>query len=216
LETYLIFDFSALAIILFSAFFAFFRGFSQELLSLASWITSFLTSYFFAANFINSLNKLINNVIISTFTSYVLVFILSLFILSFFTKKFSNSIKKSDVGMLDRTLGFIFGTIRGYVLVSLCLFSFHYFYDGDKIKWIESSKINFIVLITNSKFLDLMDTKGEYSKKLKREIDEKSNKLFEKSIDSHLKLKNHIDKKNKTYNENDRKSLDYLIENSEQ
>ena len=39
--------------------------------------------------------------------------------------------------------------------------------------------------------------------------------LFEKSIDSQIKLKKLMDKEKKIYNENDKKNLDYLIENSE-
>ena len=47
-----------------------------------------------------------------------------------------------------------------------------------------------------------------------KEIELKSNKLFEKSIDSHLKLKNHSDIEKKLYDKNERKNLDYLIENN--
>ena len=52
-------------------------------------------------------------------------------------------------------------------------------------------------------------------KTLRNEIDEKSEVLFEKSIDSQIKLKKLIDKDKKIYNEADKKSLEYLIENSE-
>ena len=37
--------------------------------------------------------------------------------------------------------------------------------------------------------LDIMNIDNKYSKKLREEIDRKSNLLFEKSIDSKLKLK---------------------------
>ena len=75
-------------------------------------------------------------------------------VLSFITKNFSNLIKKSYIGMVDRTGGFLFGLLRGYFIVSLCFFTFHYFYNGDKITWIEKSKFNFMTLISNenSKF----------------------------------------------------------------
>ena len=116
--------------------------------------------------------------------------------------------------MVDRTLGFLFGILRGYFIVSLGLFSFNFFYDGNKIKWIDDSKINFVVLLTNSKVLDFLSENSEYSKKIKKEIEKKSNQLFEKSVDSHLKLRNHSEKEEELYNEKDRGNLDYLIENS--
>ena len=216
MENYLIFDLCILIFILFSAFFAFLRGFTQEFFSLFSWIGSFVGSYFFGNLFINSINKLIGNLIISTISAYLIVFIFLLFIFSFITKRFSQTIKSSDVGMVDRTLGFMFGVLRGYFIVSLCLFSFNYFYDGDKIEWVENSKVNFVVLITNSKILDLANKNNDYSKKIKEEIKKKSDFLFEKSVDSHLKLRNPSDKNENLYNEKDRENLDYLIENSVQ
>tara|TARA_B100000683_G_C12343310_1_gene495675 strand:+ start:38 stop:472 length:435 start_codon:yes stop_codon:yes gene_type:complete len=144
------------------------------------------------------------------------VFIILLFFFSFVTKRFSQTVKSSNVGMVDRTLGFLFGILRGYFIVSLGLLSLNFFYDSSKIKWIDDSKINFVILLTNSKALDFLSENSEYSKKIKKEIEEKSNKLFEKSVDSHLKLRNHSEKEKKLYNEKDRDSLDYLIENSNQ
>ena len=216
METYLIFDLSILIFILLSALFAFLRGFSQEFLSLLSWTGSFFGSYFFASYFINNINKFFGNLILSSIIAYILVFIILLFFLSFLTKRFSQTIKSSDVGMVDRTLGFLFGILRGYFIVSLGLFAFNFFYDGNKIKWIDDSKINFVVLLTNSKVLDFLSENSEYSKKIKKEIEKKSNQLFEKSVDSHLKLRNHSEKEEKLYNEKDRGNLDYLIENSNQ
>tara|TARA_Y100001970_G_scaffold291144_1_gene427231 strand:- start:376 stop:1026 length:651 start_codon:yes stop_codon:yes gene_type:complete len=216
LETYLIFDLTILIFILLSALFAFLRGFSQEFLSLLSWTGSFFGSYFFASYFINNINKFFGNLILSSVVAYILVFIVLLFFLSFLTKRFSQTIKSSDVGMVDRTLGFLFGILRGYFIISLGLFSFNFFYDGSKIKWINDSKINFVVLLTNSKVLDFLSENSEYSKKIKKEIEKKSNQLFEKSVDSHLKLRNHSEKEEKLYNEKDRGNLDYLIENSNQ
>tara|TARA_A100001015_G_scaffold318459_1_gene438415 strand:+ start:529 stop:1179 length:651 start_codon:yes stop_codon:yes gene_type:complete len=214
MESYQIFDLSILVFILLSAFFAFLRGFSQELFSLLSWIGSFIGSYLFGSLLISSVNKIFNNILISSIVSYLTLFIILLFLLSFITKKFSNTVKQSDVGMIDRTLGFLFGVLRGYVIVSFCLFSLNYFYDSKKIKWIQDSKINFVVLVSNNKFIDFLNLNTNYSAKIKKEIEKKSNKLFEKSIDSHLKLKNHSDIEKKLYDKNERKNLDYLIENT--
>ena len=214
MESYQIFDLSILVFILFSAFFAFLRGFSQELFSLFSWIGSFIGSYFFGGLLISEINQIFNNILISSIVSYVSVFIILLFILSFITKKFANTVKESDVGMVDRTLGFLFGVLRGYVIISFSLFSLDYFYDNKNIKWIQDSKVNFVILITNNKIIEMFDLNQDYSVKIQKEIELKSNKLFEKSIDSHLKLKNHSDIEKKLYDKNERKNLDYLIENN--
>ena len=191
------------------------RGFSQEFLSLFTWIISFLGSYKFGDNFVNFFNKIIGNILISNFVSYILVFLIIMIILSFITKSFSSLIKKSYIGMVDRTGGFLFGLLRGYLLVILCFFAFHYFYNGKKIIWIERSKFNFITLISNEKVINFFNNENEFSKKLRKEIEKKSSTLFEKSIDSQLKLKKFKDEEKKIYNDVDKKSLEYLIENSE-
>ena len=96
--------------------------------------------------------------------------------------------------MVDRTGGFLFGLIRGYLIISLCFFTFHYFYNGKKIIWVEKSKFNFAILKTNEKILNFFDSENKISGKLRKEIEEKSSTLFEKSIDSQIKLKKLMDK----------------------
>ena len=177
-------------------------------------IVSFLGSYKYGDNFVNFFNKIIDNIVISNIASYIVIFMIIMIILSFVTKRFSSLIK-SYVGMVDRTGGFLFGLLRGYLIVSLCFFAFHYFYNGEKIIWIERSKFNFMTLISNEKVINFFNNENEFSKKLRKEIEKKSSTLFEKSIDSQLKLKKFKDEEKKIYNDVDKKSLEYLIENSE-
>ena len=112
---------------------------------------SIFGSYKYGENFVNSLNKIIDNIVVSNIASYFLTFIVIMIILSFITKSFSSLIKKVMLVMVDRTGGFLFGLLRGYLIISLCFFTFHYFYNGEKIIWIEKSKFNFITLISNEK-----------------------------------------------------------------
>ncbi|MEE2695164.1 MAG: CvpA family protein [Pseudomonadota bacterium] len=208
------FDFLILTLILLSAFFAFFRGFSLELLSISGWIISFLGSYIYGNNLMNFFNKYINNIFISTILSYILIFLTILIIFSIFTKKFSSYIKESFVGLVDKSLGFVFGMLRGYLLISLCFFAFDYFYQGEKIEFIEKSKFIPIIKITNNIILDTMNVDNNYSKRLNEEIRKKSDLLFEKSIDSKLKLKNNSNKDSEIYDSSGRKNLENIIENN--
>ena len=208
------FDIIILVIILVSAFFSFFRGFSLELLSISGWIISFAGSYVYGTNLVNTFNKLINNILISTGASYVVVFLLIFIIFSFLTRKFSLFIKDSYVGYLDKTLGFIFGIIRGYLIVSLSFFCFDYFYQGKKIDFINNSKIIPIVKITNHAIIDVLNIDNKYSKKLSDEIKKKSDLLFEKSIDSKLRIKNNSKNQENIYNESGRKNIENIIENN--
>ena len=208
------FDIIILSIILISAFFAFFRGISLEILSISGWVIAFLGSYIYGNNLVNFINKLINNIFISNIVSYAIFFLVIFILFSFITRKFSNYIKDSYVGLLDKSLGFIFGILRGYVLVGLCFFIFDYFYTGKKIDFIENSKIIPIINITNKMILDIMNIDNKYSKKLREESDRKSNLLFEKSIDSKLKLKKNSETEQNIYNNSSRKNIENIIENN--
>ena len=144
-----------------------------------------------------------------------MTFLIIFIFFSILTKKISSLVKKSQIGFVDRTGGFFFGILRGYLIVCLCFFSFHFFYKGEKFEWIEKSKFNFVTLITNEKIVNLLEEESEFAETLRTQIDKKSEVLFEKSIDSQIKLKKLIDKDKKIYNEVDKKSLDYLIENTD-
>ena len=208
------FDIIILSIILISAFFAFFRGISLEILSISGWVIAFLGSYIYGNNLVNFINKFINNIFISNIASYTIFFLVIFILFSFITRKFSNYIKDSYVGLLDKSLGFIFGILRGYILVGLCFFIFDYFYTGKKIDFIENSKIIPIINITNNMILNIMNIDNKYSKKLREEIDKKSNMLFEKSVDSKLKLKKNSETEQNIYNNSSRKNIENIIENN--
>ena len=208
------FDVLILLIILISAFFAFFRGISLEILSISGWIISFLGSYIYGNNLVNIINQILNNIFISNIISHVITFLVIFVVFSFLTRKFSSYIKDSYVGLLDKSLGFVFGITRGYVLVGLCFFTFDYFYQGKKIDLIENSKIIPIIKITNNMILELMNIDNKYSKKLRDEIKKKSDLLFEKSIDSKLKLKKNSETEQNIYDNIGRKNIENIIENN--
>ena len=208
------FDVIILVLIFISALFAFFRGFSLELLSISVWIISFFVSYAYGYNLINFFNKIINNILISTAISYVAVFMIIFVIFSFLTRKFSVFIKDSYVGLIDKSLGFIFGILRGYVIVGLCFFLFDYFYNGKRLEFIDSSKIIPVIKITNNEIFRFLKIDNRYSENLSTEIKKKSDLLFEKSIDSKLRIKKNSKNQENIYNESGRKNIENIIENN--
>ena len=208
------FDVIILVLIFISALFAFFRGFSLELLSISVWIISFFVSYAYGNNLINFFNKIINNILISTAISYVVVFLIIFVIFSFLTRKFSVFIKDSYVGLIDKSLGFIFGILRGYVIVSLCFFLFDYFYNGKRLEFIDNSKIIPVIKITNNEIFRFLKIDNKYSENLSTEIKKKSDLLFEKSIDSKLRIKKNSKNQENIYNESGRKNIENIIENN--
>ena len=208
------FDVIILVLIFISALFAFFRGLSLELLSISVWIISFFVSYTYGNNLINFFNKIINNILISTTISYVVTFLIIFVIFSFLTRKFSVFIKDSYVGLIDKSLGFIFGILRGYIIVGLCFFLFDYFYKGKRLKFIDNSKIIPVIKITNNEIFRFLKIDNKYSENLSTEIKKKSDLLFEKSIDSKLRIKKNSKNQENIYNESGRKNIENIIENN--
>ena len=205
-------DLIIIILIFISAFFAFIRGFSLEILSLSGWIFSIGISYLYGGLASNQINKFLDNFLISTVISYVFSFILLLIIFSYLTKNVSSLIKNSFAGLLDRSLGFFYGLLRGYLLICFCYFCFDYFYSGSKPIFLENSKLVPIIKISNKEIFNIMQVDNEYSKKLRNEIEQKSNFLFKKSIDSKLKFKEK-DLDN-SYNEKNKKDLENIINNN--
>ena len=208
------FDIIILVLILISALFAFFRGLSLELLSISVWLISFFGSYAYANNLINFFNKIINNILISSAISYIVAFLIIFVIFSFLTRKFSVFIKDSYVGLIDKSLGFIFGILRGYVIVGLCFFLFDYFYNGKRLEFIDNSKIIPVIRITNNEIFRFLKIDNKYSENLSTEIKKKSDLLFEKSIDSKLRIKKNSKNQENIYNESGRKNIENIIENN--
>lgn len=212
MEYNVIFDISILAFIFLSAILAFSRGFFQEFLSLVSWLGAIILSFYFSKYFVGILERMIGNLIISKIVSYILVFILSVFTLSYFTSIFSSKIKNSAVGMIDRSLGFFFGIIRGYILLCMALFAFYFFFNQNHPPWLEKSKMNDLLIQGLIKIVPIFDSENDSIIFLEEKIKKKSKDLFEKSIDSHLRRE-----KNRSnlegYGKDERNNLETLIEN---
>ena len=213
MEYHNLFDLLVILFILASAFFAFSRGFFQEIFSLFSWSVAILISYFYSKYLIDYVDKILNNPTLSNLITYLVIFIVSLFLLSFISKKISGLIKYSSVGMIDRSLGFLFGVIRGYILLCLIFFGYNFFFKVVYPKWLEKSKLSYILMKGSIELISIFDKDNQSINSIEKKIIEKSNSLFEKSIDSRLRRDKNDSRIDRGYNEDDRNNLDQLIDN---
>jgi membrane protein required for colicin V production len=115
-----------LAITLFSAVLAMVRGFSREVLAVASWIAAAAAAYLlypvltpFALQYTSS-DK------IAMIGSAAAVFLIALIVVSYITMRIADFIIDSRIGALDRTLGFVFGAARGMLLVVVAMLFFNF------------------------------------------------------------------------------------------
>ncbi|WP_208541841.1 CvpA family protein, partial [Bartonella capreoli] len=104
-------------IILLSAFLAMLRGFSREVLSLASWVIAAGATLFLFKPVLPFFEQYLSNKMIALITTLVTIFIIVLIITSIITMKISDFIIDSRIGILDRSIGFVFGALRGLFIM---------------------------------------------------------------------------------------------------
>jgi membrane protein required for colicin V production len=134
-------DFLVVAVVLISTVYAAYRGFLNETLTILSWaVAAFLTLYF--GPFLVPMAKtMISQQWLAPLAAYAGVFVVTFLPLSFMSHRFSQAVKSSPLGPLDRGLGIAFGVVRGLVIVGIAYLAFTYFMPVPKQpEWLTSSR----------------------------------------------------------------------------
>jgi len=136
-----IFDGVVLGVVLFSAVLAMVRGFSREVLSIASWIGSVAAAWYLHPLVQPFMAKYTSDAKIALAGSIGIVFIVALIVISFITSRIADFIIDSSIGALDRTLGFLFGVARGVLLLVVAVAFWNWLVGADQSPvWIKEAK----------------------------------------------------------------------------
>jgi membrane protein required for colicin V production len=112
-------DIGVIAVIALSAVFAFARGFVREALSIVAWVTAgAVTLYGFKAVY-GIVDPMVHNPLLSQLIAGFGLFVGTLILMTIATGIVARSVRSSALSPIDRTLGFIFGLLRGAFIVSL-------------------------------------------------------------------------------------------------
>ena len=110
-------DYAIIAVLLVSASLSLIRGFTKEVLSITGWIVSGYAAIFFGP----SIKPLLANYVkidwVVNGGAMLIVFLLTLIAFSIGGSFIAKSMKASPLGPLDRTMGVIFGGLRGVFIV---------------------------------------------------------------------------------------------------
>ena len=111
-------DLAIIAIIALSAVFAFARGFVRETLSITAWVgAATITLYGF--NMASTvIVRFVTTPLLADLVAGAGLFVISLILLTIATGYLARFVDSSALSPIDRTLGLIFGLVRGVVLVS--------------------------------------------------------------------------------------------------
>ena len=123
-----------------SAMLAMVRGFSREILSIASWIAAAAAAFFFYPLVLPYVQPYIDNEQIAMVAAAGVVFVIALIIVTLITMKIADWIIDSRIGALDRTLGFLYGAARGILVVAVGLLFFNWLVGANTPAWIANAK----------------------------------------------------------------------------
>jgi membrane protein required for colicin V production len=133
-------DIFLLVVMLISGLLAMIRGFMREVLSIAAWGIAALVTVYAFPKASTIAQQYVGNEMASKGVAIVGVFLVTLLVISIITVRISDMILDSRVGALDRTLGFLFGLARGFLIVVIAYTFFDWFVPAKKPDWIQNSK----------------------------------------------------------------------------
>lgn len=134
-------DLAIIAVIALSALFAFARGFVRETLSIIAWVgAAVLTVYGFSkADAI--IAKFVTTPLLAELIAGAGLFVVSLVVLTIATGYVARFVDGSALSPIDRTLGLMFGLVRGVVLVLLAYLAVDISLpQNDRPVWIKEAK----------------------------------------------------------------------------
>ena len=134
-------DLIVIVVLLVSGVFAFVRGFVHEVLAIASWVgAAFVTLYAYPLVQPWVLEVIAVEFIASLLTG-VGLFLITLVLFSVLTRILSDRIQHSSLGALDRSLGLLFGFVRGAVILALAWLALGYMVaEPDRPEWIQEAR----------------------------------------------------------------------------
>tara|TARA_E500000178_G_C16980123_1_gene735350 strand:- start:1001 stop:1585 length:585 start_codon:yes stop_codon:yes gene_type:complete len=110
-------DWFILIVLIASGIISLSRGFTKEFLSLFLWLAAFVAAISLEYLATPKINEFIGNQEISKIISYIVVFIVFIFLGGIIIKFISKLIKWSGASGFDRFLGVIFGLFRGLIVL---------------------------------------------------------------------------------------------------
>lgn len=150
-------DFIVIAVMLVSALLAMVRGLTREVLSIASWVVAAAATLFFFPRYQEDVRALLQPNWLADIALAVGIFVVTLIIVSFITMRISDFILDSRIGALDRTLGFIFGLFRGFLLVVIAYMFLDWLVPPEnQPNWVRDARSAPILLQTGNAIIGML------------------------------------------------------------
>ncbi len=140
-------DGGAALIILLSAVLAYSRGLVREAMAIAGWIGAAIVAFLFAGSAVPIVKELpmvgsflSDSCELSVVAAFAAVFAIGLIVAALFTPLFSSIIQRSALGGVDQALGFLFGVVRGVLLIAVAFVVYDRALSNQSIPAIDNSR----------------------------------------------------------------------------
>jgi membrane protein required for colicin V production len=124
-------DLALIAVVLVSAMLAMVRGFTREVMAIFSWGAAAAAAVYFYPLVVPKLADpgspvFIGKEALRPYVAGAAIFFVALVVVSLITIRISDAILDSKIGALDRSLGFLFGAVRGLLLCAIAFIFFNW------------------------------------------------------------------------------------------
>lgn len=147
MEAFTLVDGIVAVVVILSAILAYSRGLVREVLAIAGWVVAAVVAFIFAPRAeplvreIPVLSDFLGgNCELSVIAAFAGVFAIALIVMSIFTPLFAGAVQRSALGGVDQGLGFLFGVLRGAVLIAVALLVYDRVAGAEGIAMVEASQ----------------------------------------------------------------------------
>jgi uncharacterized membrane protein required for colicin V production len=129
-------------IIVVSAGYAAWRGFLWETLTIFAWVAAAFGCLYFGPYVVPLAHGLVQEAWLASLIAYAAVFLAVFIPFAFMSHRFSETVKHSPIGPLDRAAGVAFGVVRGLVIIGLAYLAFTYFVAiRNQPRWLTEARL---------------------------------------------------------------------------
>ena len=144
-------------VIIVSAGYAAWRGFLWETLTIFAWIAAAFGCLYFGPYMIPLTRSLVSQAWLASAIAYAAVFLAVFIPFAFMSHRFSEAVRHSPIGPLDRAAGVAFGVVRGLVIVGLAYLAFTYFVPiREHPRWLTEARLLPVVQSTSEVLLTVV------------------------------------------------------------
>lgn len=140
-------DIILIAVMVVSGLLAMVRGFVREVFAIASWVAAAIVTLYAYPHALPFAKQYIANDTFAMAATVGSVFIVTLLIVSIITVRISDLVLDSRIGALDRTLGFLFGLARGFLIMVVAFLFFNWLVQNEQGQpdWIRDARAKLVL-----------------------------------------------------------------------